>query len=63
VFQKFVQVGTADVHGDTATDVELGLAKTIVEHLGGTIDFISDPGVVTTFFIDLPEVDSDGESA
>ncbi|HKQ29839.1 MAG TPA: PAS domain S-box protein [Burkholderiales bacterium] len=60
VFQKFVQVGTSDVHGDTGADVELGLAKTIVEHLGGVIDFVSDPGIVTTFFIDLPEVDSDG---
>jgi PAS domain S-box-containing protein len=62
VFQKFVQVGTTDVHGDTGADVELGLAKTIVEHLGGAIDFVSEPGVVTTFFIDLPEVDSDGNT-
>lgn len=62
VFQKFVQVGTTDVHGDTDADVELGLAKTIVEHLGGAIDFVSDPGVITTIFIDLPEVDSDGNA-
>jgi signal transduction histidine kinase len=60
VFQKFVQVGPSDMHGNTSADVELGLAKTIVEHLGGAIDFTSDPGIVTKFYIDLPEVDADG---
>jgi PAS domain S-box-containing protein len=60
VFQKFVQVGSSDGQGDTGADVELGLAKTIVEHLGGAIDFTSNPGVVTKFYIDLPEVDADG---
>lgn len=58
LFQKFVQLET-DARYHEGADVGLGLAKAIVEHLGGMIDFTSGPNTATTFFVDLPEIEND----
>jgi signal transduction histidine kinase len=60
LFAKFVQVDANTARFKSGADVGLGLAKTIVEHLGGTIGVGADT-VYTTFTIELPEVDRRAE--
>jgi signal transduction histidine kinase len=32
----------------------LTIAKALIERMGGTIDYNSDPGIATTFIVELP---------
>jgi PAS domain S-box-containing protein len=57
VFEKFAQVGTESARHKGGTGLGLSIAKAIVERLGGTIGFSSEPGGETHFHFDLPESD------
>ncbi len=55
VFEKFARVGTSSARHKGGTGLGLSIARAIVERLGGTIGFSSEPGGETTFRVDLPE--------
>ena len=55
VFEKFARVGTSSARQKGGTGLGLSIARAIVERLGGTIGFSSEPGGETTFRVDLPE--------
>ncbi len=60
IFQKFSQAHTA---GKPGTGLGLSISKAIVEKLGGTIGFQTSPGHGTTFYFDLPRLNSDDKNA
>jgi signal transduction histidine kinase len=55
VFEKFSQFGTSSARHKGGTGLGLSIARAIVERLGGTIGFSSEPGGETRFHFDLPE--------
>jgi signal transduction histidine kinase len=54
IFQKFAQADATDSRQKGGTGLGLNISKAIVEKHRGTIDFISEPGVQTEFYVDLP---------
>lgn len=56
LFEKFTQSDSSDTRQKGGTGLGLSITKVIVEKHGGIIDFISQIGVGTTFFIELPEL-------
>ena len=53
IFQKFAQADASDSRQKTGTG--LSISKAIVEKLGGRIDFESQAGMGSEFFVDLPQ--------
>ena len=58
LFDSFVQVESADGIKRTGTGLGLAITKKIVQRLGGKVHFESVLGTGTTFFVDLPKIDS-----
>lgn len=56
LFEKFVQIDGADFRYKAGAGLGLAIVRTIVERLGGSVDYASEPNVRTTFVIELPEV-------
>jgi PAS domain S-box-containing protein len=54
IFQKFSQADSSDTRGKGGTGLGLNISKTIIEKLGGTLNFFSRPGEGSTFYFDLP---------
>lgn len=54
IFQKFSQADSSSTRGKGGTGLGLSISKAIVEKNGGTLNFVSKPGVGSTFYIDLP---------
>ena len=54
IFQKFAQADSSDSRAKGGTGLGLSIAKTIVERLGGSIGFDSEPGKGATFHVNLP---------
>ncbi len=54
IFQKFAQADGSDRRARGGTGLGLSIAKALVERMGGTIGFSSEPGR-TIFFFELPE--------
>jgi len=55
IFQKFAQADSSDTRKKGGTGLGLSITKAIVEHMGGSIDFESQPNVLTTFYFEFPE--------
>jgi PAS domain S-box-containing protein len=53
LFTPFERLG-AESNGEVGTGMGLALSKRLVEAMGGTIGCDSEPGMGTTFWIDLP---------
>ena len=58
IFQKFAQADATDSRQKGGTGLGLNISKAIVEKHNGTINFISEPGVQTEFYFDLPLADA-----
>ncbi|MBD3619722.1 MAG: PAS domain S-box protein [Chromatiales bacterium] len=56
VFQRFAQGDASSTRQRGGTGLGLNLTKSVIEQMGGRIDFESTPGKGTTFHIDLPVV-------
>jgi signal transduction histidine kinase len=54
LFRRFQQLDGADNRQRGGTGLGLAIAKAIVEQHDGRIGFESEPGVRTTFWVDLP---------
>lgn len=55
IFQKFAQADSSDSRQKGGTGLGLSIAKSIIERLGGQINFESQLNVGSTFYFDLPE--------
>lgn len=55
IFQKFSQADSSDTRQKGGTGLGLNISRAIVERLGGTIGFSTEPGAGTTFFFEIPE--------
>jgi PAS domain S-box-containing protein len=56
IFQKFAQVDASDTRRKEGTGLGLSISKAIIEKHNGRIDFVSEPGVRTEFFFEVPLV-------
>ncbi|MGV6847799.1 MAG: sensor histidine kinase [Marinibacterium sp.] len=56
VFEQFRQVDNSDQREVGGTGLGMSITKQIIDHHGGTIDFVSEEGKGTTFFVDLATV-------
>jgi PAS domain S-box-containing protein len=54
IFQKFAQVDSSDTRQKGGTGLGLSICKCIVEEHGGHINFRSDTGRGSAFYVDLP---------
>jgi PAS domain S-box-containing protein len=54
IFQKFAQADPSAVRKQSGTGLGLSICKAIVEKLNGQIGFVSEAGIGTTFYFDLP---------
>lgn len=55
IFDKFSQKYISDMRRAANISFDLCIAKSIVEQMGGSLDFVSRPSVLTTFYIQFPE--------
>jgi signal transduction histidine kinase len=55
IFEKFAQADASTTRDKGGTGLGLSITKAIVERLGGTIGFESQPTQGTAFHVDLPE--------
>lgn len=56
VFEKFTQADSSDTRKVGGTGLGLSISKLMIEKHNGLIDFISEEGIGTTFYFDLPEM-------
>ncbi|WP_432813323.1 ATP-binding response regulator [Pantanalinema sp. GBBB05] len=55
IFQKFAQADSSDTRQKGGSGLGLSIAKAITERFNGQLSFITEMGVGTTFYCDLPE--------
>jgi signal transduction histidine kinase len=55
VFEKFAQADASDSRQKSGTGLGLSISKSIIERLGGRIDFETTLGKGSQFFFELPE--------
>ena len=62
IFGRFARVDTAASRAMGSTGLGLSIAKAFAEKMGGSIGFESQPGVATTFFVDMPILDDESHA-
>lgn len=60
IFERFYRVENA-VHTEAGTGLGLSIVRGILEKHGATVQMVSEPGVGTTFWFDLPLEHSDSD--
>jgi len=58
IFDKFTQADSSDTRQVGGTGLGLNITKAIVEKHNGRIAFVTEVGVGTTFYFDIPEIKS-----
>ncbi len=56
IFQKFSQADASDTRQKGGTGLGLSISKAIIERLGGEIGFDTEPGEMSLFYFELPEM-------
>ena len=56
LFDKFTQADFSNTRGVSGAGLGLNIAKAVIEHHNGQINFHTQKNVGTTFFFDLPEI-------
>jgi len=56
IFQRFAQVDSSDRRQQGGTGLGLSICKSLIERMGGRVDFVSTVAKGSTFFIELPIV-------
>lgn len=59
VFRKFAQADVSDSRRNGGSGLGLSISKTIMEQLGGSMGFESQPCVETTFYFEMPELSTE----
>jgi PAS domain S-box-containing protein len=54
IFKKFAQADSSDTRKKGGTGLGLSITKAMIEQMGGSIGFESEPNVQTTFFFEFP---------
>lgn len=54
IFQKFSQADSSSTRKKEGTGLGLNIAKMMIEKMGGSIGFVTNPNNGTAFFIDIP---------
>jgi PAS domain S-box-containing protein len=54
IFQRFSQADGSDSRQKGGTGLGLSISKALIERMGGTINYESNPGIATTFIVELP---------
>jgi len=54
MFQRFSQADGSDSRRKGGTGLGLSIAKALIERMGGMINYESEPGIATTFTVELP---------
>jgi signal transduction histidine kinase len=62
IFQKFAQADSSNTRQKGGTGLGLSITKGMIERMGGSIDFRSETGQGTIFFVELPLTEA-GRSA
>ncbi|MET0404888.1 MAG: ATP-binding protein [Cystobacter sp.] len=55
IFEKFAQADGSDSRRKGGTGLGLSIARSLVQRMGGTLDFTTRAGAGTTFRVELPE--------
>jgi PAS domain S-box-containing protein len=63
VFSRFNQLDRSYARRFGGTGLGLAISKRLAELMGGSIDFVSEPGVETTFWCDIPLRPIEAQSA
>lgn len=61
LFDRFTQSDSSDTRAKGGTGLGMAITKAVVEKHGGLIDFITQEGIGSTFYIELSEVKMDLE--
>jgi len=56
IFDRFTQADSSDTRQTGGTGLGLYITKAIIEKHNGRINFVSEPGVGTTFYFDIPQL-------
>lgn len=62
VFDRFSQIDSSDERHAGGTGLGMNISKEIVEHFGGIIDYESQLGVGTVFYVEFPEAPKKAET-
>jgi PAS domain S-box-containing protein len=63
IFQKFSQADSSPTRAKEGTGLGLNISRNLVEKMGGSMGFHSDPGAGTTFYFELPAHNGPAETA
>jgi PAS domain S-box-containing protein len=63
VFEKFAQADGSDSRRKGGTGLGLSISRSLVQGMGGTLDFVTREGSGTTFRVELPEWHSEARAA